>query len=92
MVIIGISCVIFGLINLFSYFPILSSPSFLNTPFPFEEIQSIDKSEDDQGITMITVNHSFESALQLSPYWFVWSMIFYAGIGMTSFAIWRKRR
>ncbi len=92
LTIIGISFVVFGLINLFSYLPILSSSLFLNTPFPFEEIQSMNKHEDDQGITMVTVSHSFESALQLSPYWLFWSLGLYAGIGIVGFTIWSNKK
>lgn len=92
LILIGISFVVFGLINLFSYLPILSSSLFLNTPFPFEEIQSMNKHEEGQGIITVTANHSFESALQLSPYWLFWSLALYAGIGIVGFTIWRNKK
>ena len=79
LLIIGISCFMFGVANLILYLPDFG---LVNTPFPFEEIQSIDHAKDVKGIQMTKVHHSFESALQLSPYWLSWSLLLYAGIVM----------
>jgi len=89
LLIIGIAFLIFGLINLFSYLPISFSPSFLNTPFPFEHVYIMDmgKSGSHHQIGYLPMNEAVND-----PYWLVWSLALYAGIGVTSFAIWRKRK
>lgn len=90
LLITGISLLVFGLANLFSYLPISFSPSFLNRPFPFEHLYNV-VPIDGQGI------HSqigYEPILEAinDPYWLVWSLALYGGIAMVIFAVWRKRK
>lgn len=80
--------VVFGLVNLFRYIPI--SLSLINRPFPFEHLYNVVPSEG-QG-TSIQIGYLPMNDIIYDPYWLVWSLVLYAGITVTSFAIWRKRK
>ncbi len=80
LLIIGIVTFVFGFTNLILYLPDFG---IVNTPFPFQEIQSINHAEDVDGVQMATVtSHSIASALQMSPYWFSWSLALYIGVAL----------
>lgn len=86
LLIIGIGMLVFGLVNLFSYFPI--SFSVLNTPFPFEHVELLLR---DGGKTLQIGYMPIDEAI-FNPYWLFWSLVLYAGITVTGFWIWKKRK
>ncbi|QMU55030.1 MAG: hypothetical protein GKS07_09155 [Nitrosopumilus sp.] len=88
LLITGLDMVVFGLVNLFRYIPI--SLSLINRPFPFEHLYNVVPSEG-QG-TSIQIGYLPMNDIIYDPYWLVWSLVLYAGITVTSFAIWRKRK
>ncbi len=88
VLIMGLGMVVFGLVNLFRYMPI--SLSLINRPFPFEHIYNVIPSEG-QG-TSIQIGYLPMNDAIYDPYWLAWSLVLYAGITVTGFAIWRKRK
>lgn len=86
LIVIGIGMIIFGLGNFFSYFPI--SFSVLNTPFPFEHVEL---RLEDGGKTLQIGYIPIDEAI-FNPYWLFWSLVLYAGIAVTIFGVWRKRK
>ena len=78
------------LVNFFRYLPITHSPSFFNKPFPFEHIYNIFQIEG-KGIRHQIGYFPLDEAAK-DPYWLFWSLILYAGIAVTGFGIWRKRK
>ena len=89
LLIVGIIMLVFGLGNLFQYVPISFGTSFVSPPFPFEHIQLILR--DDGGITR-QIGYMPIDEVMFHPYWLFWSLILYAGIAVTGFSIWRKRK
>lgn len=87
LIILGIGILVFGLVHLFSYFPI--SFPLLNTPFPFEHVELILR-EGGSGKTLQIGYMPIDEAI-FNPYWLFWSLSLYAGIIVTGFSIWRKR-
>lgn len=85
--IIGVGFLIFGLINLFRYMPL--SLSLINLPFPFGHLQNVNPTGNgiSTQIGYLPINEAIND-----PYWLVWSLILYVGIGITVFDIWRKRK
>ena len=90
LIIIGISMLVFGLVNLFSYLPISFSPSFLNKPFPFEHLYNVIPTEG-RGTSIQIGYMPIDEAIN-DPYWLVWSLALYGGIATIIFAIWRNRK
>ena len=86
--IIGVGFLVFGLVNLFRYVSI--SLTLINLPFPFEHLYNVVPSEV-KG-THIEIGYLPINEAINDPYWLVWSIILYAGIGITIFHIWRKRK
>lgn len=90
LIIIGIGLLVFGFVNVFAYF---SEFGLINTPFPFDNITSMNSANDSDGIVIITEsNHSVMSAVQIAPFWFFWSASLYAGIGITGLSILFRRK
>ena len=87
LLIAGMGMLFFGLVYLFSYFPI--SFPLLNTPFPFEHVELILR-DSGSGKTLRIGYMPIDEAI-VHPYWLLWSLILYAGITVTGFAIWRKK-
>lgn len=83
---LGIGMTIFGLGNFFSYFPI--SFPVLNTPFPFEHVEL---RLEDGGKTLEIGYMPINEAIN-DPYWLFWSLVLYAGIAVTGFALWGIRQ
>ena len=81
---------IFGLANFFRYMPISHSPTFLNKPFPFEHLYNVFLDEG-KGIRHQIGYMPLDEAVN-DPYWLFWSLMLYAGIITTSFAISRRRK
>lgn len=88
LLIIGICLVAFGLINLASYFPISFTVAIQNRPFPFEHVYNVIR--DERGTSYQVGYLPIDEAINY-PYWLFWSVTLYAGIGMTTFAIWRRK-
>ena len=84
--IIGLSMLIFGLANFFRYLPISHSPSFWNKPFPFEHLYNVIPHPGGGGMRASIGVMPLNEAVN-DPYWLFWSLILYAEIGTTSFAI-----
>jgi hypothetical protein len=87
LLIIGVGFLIFGLANFFRYVPI--SLALINLPFPFDHLQNVTPTGDGTSIQIgyLPINETIND-----PYWLVWSLILYAGIGIVVFDIWRKRK
>ena len=85
--IIPVGFLTFGLVNLFRYVPI--SLTLINLPFPFDHLQNVYPTIDGVSfqIGYLPINEAIND-----PYWLIWSLILYAGIGITAFDIWRKRK
>jgi hypothetical protein len=83
----GFGLFVFGLANLFRYVPI--SLTLINLPFPFDHLQNVDSTRNgiSTQIGYLPINEATND-----PYWIVWSMILYVGIGVIMFDIWRKRK
>lgn len=83
----GIGFLIFGLANFFRYMPI--SLALINLPFPFDHLQNVTPTENGVSteIGYLPINEAI-----YDPYWLVWSLILYAGIGIVVFDIWGKRK
>lgn len=88
--IIGISMLVFGFANFFRYLSISHSPTFLNKPFPFEHIYNVIPHDGGGGASYQMAYLPLEIAVH-DPYWVLWSLILYAGIATTSFAIVRRK-
>ena len=86
LIIFGMVMLIFGLGNLFSYF-LISFP-VLNTPFPFEHVEL---RLEDGGKTLEIGYLPINEAI-FDPYWLFWSLVLYAGIAVTSYAVWKNRK
>ncbi|CAE6495851.1 hypothetical protein [Candidatus Nitrosotenuis uzonensis] len=89
LLIIGIALLSFGLINLVSYFPISFTVAIQNRPFPFEHVYNVVR--DEKGTSYQVGYLPMEEAIN-HPYWLVWSITLYAGIGTIIFAIWRQNK
>ena len=87
LLIAGIALLGFGLANFFRYMPV--SLSLVNRPFPFEHLKNVMPSE--HGGTGIQIGYVPIHEASSDPYWLVWSLAFYAGIGVIVFSAWRKR-
>ena len=88
--IIGLSLLVFGLINLFSYLPVSLGVALKNRPFPFEHLHNVISTEG-RG-THIEIGYMPIDEAINDPYWLVWSLALYGGIAMIIFAIWRIRK
>jgi len=88
LLIIGIVFLIFGLVNFFRYVPIMLT--LINLPFPFVHLYNVISSEG-QG-THIQIGYMPIDEAINDPYWLVWSLILYGGIGIIIFEICRKRK
>ena len=84
----GISLLAFGLANLLMYLPISVPIAFQSRPFPFEHIHNVflDNGGMHYEVGYLPVNEAIND-----PYWLFWSLALHAGIGMTAFAIWRRK-
>ena len=87
LLIIGIGFLIFGLANFFRYVPIMLT--LINLPFPFDHLQNVYPTED--GVSIQIGYLPIHDAIY-DPYWLVWSLTLYAGIGIVVCDIWRKRK
>ena len=85
LLIIGLGFLTFGFANLFRYVPILLT--LINLPFPFDHLQNVHPTGNgiSTQIGYLPINEATND-----PYWLVWSIILYTGIGITAFVIWRK--
>jgi len=90
LLIIGLSLLVFGLINLFSYLPVSLGVALKNRPFPFEHLHNVISTEG-QGTSIQIGYMPIDEAIN-DPYWLVWSLALYGGIATIIFAIWRKRK
>jgi len=90
LIVIGIVTLGFGLINIFWYAPYSLTLVFYNQPFPFPHLQDVEIHEGG-GYGTTILYEPFVTAIQY-PYWLVWSLALYGGIGMIIFAIWRNRK
>ena len=85
--IIGLIFLVYGLVNLLWFVPEFG---LINTPFPFDHVNDLDKSESGKIILNTQSQHSLASALQIAPYWFIWSMSLYCGAGVIGGVLIRK--
>lgn len=86
---IGVGLLVFGLVNLFWYVPVSLGIALKSRPFPFEHLKNV---EPHQGGIRAEVGHwPIQEAIN-DPYWLVWSLALYAGIGLVAFAIWRIKK
>lgn len=86
----GFGLLVFGLINLFSYFPVSLGVALKNRPFPFEHIRNVVPTEG-KGDSIEIGYMPIEEAIN-DPYWLVWSLALYGGIAIIIFTIWRNRK
>ena len=90
LLIIGLSLLVFGLINLFSYLPVSLGVALKNRPFPFEHLHNVIPTEG-RGTHIEMGYMPIDEAIN-DPYWLVWSLALYGGIVIIIFTIWRKRK
>lgn len=89
ILIVGIGLLAFGLANLLSYLPVSVVIAFQSRPFPFEHVHNVFP---DHGGTHYEVGYiPIQEAIN-DPYWLVWSLVLYGGIGTIVFAIRRIRK
>lgn len=89
ILIIGIILLVFGLVNIFWYAPHSLTLVFMNQPFPFQHLEGIQVH--DGGGFGTSIHHLPFEAVMADPYWLVWSLALYGGIGITAFGLWRSR-
>lgn len=84
---VGIGLLAFGFANLLAYLPISVVIAFQSRPFPFEHVYNVIP---DNGGTHYEVGYLPVNEAINDPYWLFWSLVLYAGIGITAFVLWRK--
>lgn len=86
----GIAALGFGLVNILWYLPHSFVLVLMNQPFPFQHLEEVQIHEG-RGIGTGIHYQAFEAAVS-DPYWLVWSLSLYVGIGMIVFAVWRIKK
>lgn len=81
---LGIPMIIFGMINIFWYWPTSLGFTLENHPFPSQHLAEV--IEERSHHTLIIRYLPIEAAMD-DPYWLFWSLTLYAGIVLTTILV-----
>lgn len=76
----GIPMILFGMINIFWYWPTSFGITIQNHPFPSQHLAEV--IEERGGHSTVVRYLPIEAAIE-DPYWLFWSLTLYAGIVLT---------
>jgi hypothetical protein len=80
----GIPMILFGIINIFWYWPTSLGFTLDNHPFPSQHLAEV--IEERSGHSLIIRYFPIEAAIE-DPYWLFWSLTLYAGIVLTAILV-----
>lgn len=76
--------ILFGLVNIFWYWPTSVGVTLKNHPFPFQHLAEVIAERG--GHTTVIRYFPIEAAIE-DPYWLFWSLTLYTGIILTSILV-----
>lgn len=76
--------IVFGIINIFWYWPISFGITVKNHPFPFQHLADV--IAEHGGYSTVVTYFPIEAAMD-DPYWLFWSLLLYTGIILTAILV-----